>query len=99
MTPSERALASLPPHLRRYAVAQEYASYTPRDQAVWRHLLRRLTAYLAPRAHPLYLPGLAATGIEVDRIPSLDTMNERLAAVGWSAVAVRGFIPPPVFTE
>ena len=26
-------------------------------------------------------------------------MNEKLARVGWSAVAVRGFIPPAVFTE
>ena len=99
MTPSERAIAALPPHLRRHTVAQDYAAYTPRDQAVWRHLLRRLTAYLAPRAHPRYLAGLADTGIDVERIPSLDAMNERLAQVGWSAVAVRGFIPPAVFTE
>ncbi len=99
MTPTERAIAALPPHLRRYVVTQDYAAYTPRDHAVWRHILRRLTAHLAQRAHPRYLAGLAATGIEVERIPSIDEMNLKLARVGWSAVAVRGFIPPAVFTE
>ena len=94
MTPTERAIAALPPHLRRFVVAQDYAAYTPRDQAVWRHVLRRLTTHLAGRAHPRYLAGLAATGIGLDAIPSLDEMNVKLARAGWSAVAVRGFIPP-----
>jgi phenylalanine-4-hydroxylase len=99
MTPTERAIDALPPHLRRFVVAQDYGAYTPRDHAVWRHVLRRLTAFLADRAHPRYLPGLAATGIEVERLPDLDAMNEKLADVGWTCVAVRGFIPPAVFTE
>jgi phenylalanine-4-hydroxylase len=99
MTPTERAIAALPPHLRRFVVAQDYAAYTARDHAVWRHILRRLTAHLATRAHPRYLAGLEATGIDVERIPSIDEMNLKLARAGWSAVAVRGFIPPAVFTE
>jgi phenylalanine-4-hydroxylase len=99
MTPTERAIAGLPPHLRRYVVAQDHAAYTPRDHEVWRHLLRRLTTHLRDRAHPRYLAGLEATGIDLERIPSLDDMNSKLARVGWSAVAVRGFIPPAVFTE
>jgi phenylalanine-4-hydroxylase len=99
MTPTERAIRALPPHLRRFVVTQDYAAYTPREQAVWRHILRRLTAHLRDRAHPRYLAGLEATGIEVERIPSIDEMNVKLSRVGWSAVAVRGFIPPAVFTE
>ena len=99
MTPTEAAIAALPPHLRRYASPQDHGAYTPRDHAVWRHILRRLTRFLEGRAHPLYRAGLAATGIEVDRIPSLDEMNRKLDRIGWSAVGVRGFIPPAVFTE
>ncbi len=99
MTPTERAIAQLPAHLRRYVVTQDYDAYTPRDQAVWRHILRRLTGLLEDRAHPSYLRGLEATGIGTERIPSLDEMNARLQTLGWSAVAVRGFIPPAVFTE
>ncbi len=57
-TPTERAIAALPPHLRRFVVEQDHAAYTPRDHAVWRHILRRLTAHLRERAHPRYLAGL-----------------------------------------
>jgi phenylalanine-4-hydroxylase len=96
---SQRTIESLPPHLRRYVAEQDYAAYTPRDQAVWRHILRRLVEHLATRAHPAYLRGLAATGIGTERIPQMDEMNERLSRLGWSAVSVRGFIPPAVFTE
>jgi len=97
--PSERAARSLPRHLHRHVVAQDYAAYTARDQAVWRHILRQLVHHLADCAHPAYLRGLEATGIGTERIPSLDDMNEKLSRLGWSAIAVRGFIPPAVFTE
>ncbi len=99
MTPTETTLARLPAHLRRYVVGQEYASYTPRDHAVWRHILGRLRSHLSDKAHPAYLEGLEATGIGAERIPSLDEMNEKLARLGWAAVGVRGFIPPAVFSE
>ena len=93
------AIPALPPHLARYVVPQEYEAYTPRDQAVWRHILTRLTAHLKDRAHPSYLKGLEAAGIGVEAIPSLEEMNARLGRLGWRAVGVRGFIPPAVFTE
>jgi phenylalanine-4-hydroxylase len=91
--------STLPSHLARYVVAQDYQAYTPRDHAVWRHILGRLTAHLKDKAHRSYLEGLAAAGIGLERIPSLADMNAKLARLGWSAVAVRGFIPPAVFTE
>ncbi len=92
-------MEALPAHLRRFVVDQDWDAYTPRDHAVWRHVLRRLVAQLRDRAHESYARGLDATGIGTERIPRLDEMNERLSRFGWSAVAVRGFIPPSVFTE
>ncbi len=89
----------MPAHLRRFVVDQDWDAYTPRDHAVWRHVLRRLVVQLRDRAHESYARGLDATGIGTERIPRLDEMNERLSRFGWSAVAVRGFIPPSVFTE
>jgi len=89
----------LPSHLARYVVDQDYGAYTPRDQAVWRHIMTRLTAHLKDWAHPSYLRGLAAAGIGTESIPSLEEMNGRLGRLGWRAVSVRGFIPPAVFTE
>ena len=99
MTPTQHAIQRLPAHLRRYVVDQDPGAYTPRDHAVWRHTLHKLAAQLGGRAHESYRAGLAATGIGLDRIPSLDEMNLKLDQLGWSAVAVRGFIPPAVFTE
>ena len=89
----------LPPHLARYVVPQEYGAYTPRDQAVWRHIMTQLTAHLRGKAHPSYLRGLEAAGIGLETIPSLEEMNARLGHLGWRAVGVRGFLPPAVFTE
>jgi phenylalanine-4-hydroxylase len=99
MTPTEKTIARLPAHLRRYVVSQDYAAYTPRDQAVWRHILGKLKGHLADKAHSVYLEGLEATGIGLESIPSLDEMNAKLARLGWACVGVRGFIPPAVFTE
>jgi phenylalanine-4-hydroxylase len=92
-------IASLPLHLRRFARVQDYARYTARDHAVWRYLLRQLTPRLSGSAHPRYLEGLAATGIGLERIPSIDAMNACLGKIGWRAVVVDGFIPPAVFME
>ncbi len=98
MTPTEQAIEALPHHLRRWVVAQDYATYSEEDQETWRRILGRLVSQLATRAHPRYLAGLAETGIGVDRIPRLDEMNLALARAGWSAVGVGGFVPPAVFT-
>lgn len=92
-------VSTLPSHLKRYAVEQHYESYTPRDQAVWRHIMKRLKRHLESRAHPVYLKGLEDTGIDGEAIPRLETMNDKLARLGWRCVGVRGFIPPAVFTE
>jgi phenylalanine-4-hydroxylase len=78
---------------------QDYGRYTPRDQAVWRFLLRHLSRHLQHTAHPVYLEGLARTGISLDHIPSIDEMNAALAQMGWRAVVVDGFIPPAIFME
>lgn len=89
----------VPPHLRRFVVEQDYSQYNAVDQAVWRFVLLQTYARLVHTAHPAYREGLAATGISVERIPSIAQMNEKLALFGWGAVCVDGFIPPRVFQE
>src|SRR5215469_15863516 len=90
---------SVPAHLRRFVVQQDYAQYDAVDQAVWRFVLLQTHARLVETAHPAYRDGLAATGIYVERIPSIEEMNERLGRFGWGAVCVDGFIPPRAFQE
>lgn len=92
-------IASLPAHLRPFIKFQDYETYTPRDQAVWRFVMKHLTRQLAESAHPVYMDGLARTGIALDHIPSIEEMNDCLAQLGWRAVVVDGFIPPAIFME
>ncbi|WP_116367519.1 aromatic amino acid hydroxylase [Parahaliea mediterranea] len=92
-------VASLPAHLQPFVKLQDYNRYTPRDHAVWRFIMLQLTRQLRDTAHPVYLEGLARTGIALDHIPSIDEMNAALAALGWRAVVVDGFIPPAIFME
>lgn len=92
-------LHSLPAHLRPFVAEQDYARYTARDHAVWRFLMRHLVVRLGDGAHPAYREGLRRTGIDLERIPAIDAMNERLNRFGWRAVAVDGFIPPAAFME
>lgn len=92
-------VAMLPAHLKRYIVDQDYSRYTPVDQEVWRYILRRLKSFLSVHAHPCYCEGLEKSGIEVDRIPDINVMSEKLEKFGWRAVPVSGFIPPAAFME
>ena len=90
---------NVPAHLRRFVVEQDYSQYTAVDQAVWRFVLLQTHSRLIHTAHPAYKEGLAATGISVDRIPSVAEMNDKLSRFGWGAVCVDGFIPPRAFQE
>jgi phenylalanine-4-hydroxylase len=96
---SNELLDRLPPHLKQYIKPQNYAHYTPINQAVWRYVMRKNVAYLSKVAHESYLEGLQKTGISIDEIPSMYGMNRILKEIGWAAVAVDGFIPPNAFME
>ena len=89
----------LPPHLKQFIKPQNYADYSPIDQAVWRYVMRKNVSYLSKVAHESYVKGLEMTGIDIDAIPSMYGMNRILKEIGWAAVAVDGFIPPNAFME
>lgn len=99
MSTQKEIIDGLPAHLRPFAAYQDYSRYTPRDQAVWRFLLHQLHDQLQNTAHPVYLEGLAKTGINLDYIPRMEEMNASLKEIGWRAVVVDGFIPPAIFME
>jgi len=99
MQSQDQVIQSLPAHLRPFVAIQDYAVYTPRDQAVWRFLLHQLDFSLKGKAHETYFDGLAKTGIGFERIPRIEEINDCLSNLGWRAVAVDGFLPPAVFME
>ncbi|MCE3010271.1 MAG: aromatic amino acid hydroxylase [Proteobacteria bacterium] len=92
-------MESLPVHLKKYIVDQDYGKYTPVDQAVWRYILRQLRAFLRIHAHESYLDGLEKTGITIDTIPKIEEISQKLEKFGWRALPVSGFIPPAAFME
>jgi len=95
----DQVLLSIPAHLRPFCVQQYYDLYTPQDHAVWRYIMHRNMHALRHYAHPSYVDGLEKTGINIDRIPDINDMNERLGKIGWRAVVVDGFVPPAAFME
>ena len=96
---SNEIIDRLPIHLRQFIKPQNYEEYTAINQAVWRYVMRKNVQYLSKVAHNSYLDGLKQTGISVDSIPNMYGMNRILKEIGWSAVAVDGFIPPAAFME
>jgi phenylalanine-4-hydroxylase len=92
-------VAALPAHLKQFIVDQHYEHYTPIDHAVWRYVMRQNYSYLKDVAYYPYIPGLEKAGLSIEKIPSLQDMNNALAKIGWGAVTVDGFIPPAAFME
>ena len=92
-------VAKLPLHLRKYIVPQVYEKYTPVDHAVWRYVMRQNFSYLKNVAYYPYIPGLKKAGLTIEKIPSLQEINDALTVIGWGAVTVDGFIPPAAFME
>lgn len=99
MPSQSEIIARLPRHLRPFVGEQRIEQYSARDHAVWRFTLHQLARRLKDTAHPVYLEGLARTGISLDHVPSIDEMNQALAAIDWCALVVDGFIPPAIFME
>ncbi len=89
----------LPKYLQKYIVRQNYNQYTYLDHACWRFIMRINKEYFSKNAHSKYLEGISDTGITIDRIPKISDISKKLKEFGWSAVGVRGFLPPLIFMD
>lgn len=94
-----RTLDKLPPYLRVYCTEHDTGKYTPRDHAAWRYIMKRALPFFRQHALPGYEEGLQQTGLTVDAIPCIDSIDRHLQKIGWGAVPVVGFIPPWAFLE
>jgi phenylalanine-4-hydroxylase len=61
--------------------------------------MRQNYSYLKNVAYYPYIPGLKKAGLTIEKIPSLQEINDALTVIGWGAVTVDGFIPPAAFME
>lgn len=92
-------IENLPKHLKQFIVDQNYEMYTPINHEVWRYVMGQNVRFLSKVAHGSYLDGLKKAGISLESIPSIYGMDRILKEIGWSAIAVDGFIPPNAFME
>jgi len=90
---------AIPNHLNNYIVDQDYSRYTAIDHACWRFIMKISTDFFSKYAHSSYLSGLDATGITREYIPKISNINSKLNDINWSAVPVRGFLPPIIFMQ
>ena len=89
----------IPNHLKQYIVEQNYDNYTFINQACWRFIMRISINFFKDNADNIYIEGLKKTGITIDEIPHISSIDKKLSRFGWRAVCVRGFIPPNAFME
>lgn len=83
-----------------FTIEQPVHGYTSTDHAIWRKLYERQASMLQGRVSDEFLQGLATLGMEKDRVPEFDQLNETLMrATGWQVVAVPGLVPDEVFFE
>jgi len=89
----------IPRHLKKYVVEQNYTDYSYIDQACWRFIMKISINFFKKNADSIYSDGLNKTGITLNRIPHIKSIDKKLFKFGWRAVCVRGFIPPNAFME
>lgn len=94
-----RTLDTLPLHLKNYCIEHDSLKYNARDHSAWRYIMHRALNFFTEHAVGDYQAGLKATGITVEKIPSIDNIDKALQEFGWGAVPVVGFIPPWAFLE
>ncbi len=92
-------MKNIPHYLRKYIVSQNYSQYSDIDHACWRFIMRINKVYFTSNAHSKYLEGIKQTGITIDKIPRIEDIDKKLKKFGWSAVGVRGFLPPLIFMD
>lgn len=76
------------------------ARYTDEEHQIWRTLYKRQMEILPGRAINMFMDSLSTLGINMDKVPDFNEVNEILMKrSGWQVVAVPGLIPEEPFFE
>ena len=81
-------------------IAQNQPDFTAKDHETWKILFSKQT----PRRHEQIIPefsyGLEILGITPEKIPDVNSVNQKLHALtGWQGIFVKGFEGPETFYE
>ncbi|MGM9989027.1 MAG: aromatic amino acid hydroxylase [Bacillaceae bacterium] len=89
----------IPIQLKPYIATQHYDQYSPIDHAVWRYIMHQNIHFLQDVAHPAYVEGMKAYGINIEYIPNVTEMNTCLQKAGFGAATIDGLIPGVAFFD
>ena len=90
---------SIPSHLKKFIVPQNYQKYSHEDQALWQFIIKGIFKNLSQKGQVSTLKSLKKKGIDSHKIPKIKTIDKNLQDIGWRAVCISGFIPPRAFME
>jgi phenylalanine-4-hydroxylase len=81
-------------------IEQRYECYSAADHEAWRKLYARLKPRWEKYANERFLAGIEALGLNAERIPRLEEINQRLEPrTGFQAIAVSGYVPSFIFLD
>jgi len=81
-------------------ISQDETRYSTEHHDVWRALCTRQADVLRGRACRQFYEGLERISLDLERVPRLDDINQRIAPVtGWKAMAVPGYIDSRYFFQ
>jgi phenylalanine-4-hydroxylase len=87
-----------PGDLEFFTVKQKV--YDDVENNTWKTLFKRQSEILKGRAIDLFMDSQSTLGIQQDRVPDFNELNEKLKKrTGWQLVAVPGLIPDEPFFE
>jgi phenylalanine-4-hydroxylase len=83
-----------------YLIEQDWAAYTPEQNAIWSELVSRRMPQLEQHASEVYLDGFHKIGLQPEKLPNLREVSKRLHPLtGWQSTPVSGFLPADAFFE
>lgn len=81
-------------------IPQPYELYSEENQLAWKTLYLRMLPQWERYANPVFRQGLGILGLDAERIPRLEAMNQVLAPLtGFQTRAVSGYVPAFSFFE
>jgi phenylalanine-4-hydroxylase len=83
-----------------YLIEQDFAAYTPEQNAIWSELVSQRMPQLEKHASQVYLDGFSKIGLKQEALPNLREVSKRLQPLtGWQSSPVSGFLPADAFFE
>jgi len=83
-----------------YLIEQDWAAYTPEQNAIWSELVAQRMPQLEQHASEVYLDGFHKIGLKQEVLPNLREVSKRLQPLtGWQSTPVSGFLPADAFFE